>query len=68
MPITRQAITIHLHVLEKAGVVRAEISGRERLFQLNPEPLIQAKAYLTLVSSQWDKALTRLKAHVEQTR
>ena len=66
MPITRQAITLHLQVLEKVGVVRGEMSGRERLFELNPKPLGQAKDYLVLVSNQWDNALARLKKHVER--
>ena len=67
-PITRQAITKHLQVLEGVGVVRGEMAGRVRLFELNPEPLLQAKEYLNLVSAQWDEALARLKAHVEAPR
>ncbi len=66
MPITRQAITLHLQVLEKVGVVRGEMSGRERLFELNPEPLVQARDYLDRVSTQWDNALARLKKQVER--
>ncbi len=68
LPITRQATTKHLQVLESAGVVRGEMAGRARLFELNPEPLMQAKDYLHLVATQWDGALARLKAHVESPR
>lgn len=68
LPITRQAITKHLQVLESVGVVRGEMAGRLRLFELNPEPLLQAQDYLNLVSAQWDQALARLKAHVEPPR
>jgi DNA-binding transcriptional ArsR family regulator len=63
--ITRQAITKHLQVLESVGVVRGEMAGRERLFELNPEPLMEAKEYLDVISAQWDEALGRLKAHLE---
>jgi DNA-binding transcriptional ArsR family regulator len=63
--ITRQAITRHLRVLEKAGVVRGEMAGRECLFELEAEPLEQVRDYLDLVSKQWDAALARLKAFVE---
>ncbi len=66
LPITRQAITKHLVVLERVGLVRGEMSGRERLFELRRKPLMQAKDYLELVSRQWDDALSRLKAHVER--
>ena len=65
-PITRQAITKHLRVLESAGLIRGEAAGRECLFELEPEPLEEAKAYLDLVSQQWDEALARLKTFVEK--
>jgi len=64
-PITRQAITKHLRVLEGAGLVRGEAAGRQCLFELEPKPLEQAKDYLDLVSQQWDEALARLKTFVE---
>jgi len=64
-PITRQAITKHLRVLEGAGLVRGEMTGRECLFQIEPEPLDEARDYLDLVAQQWDAALVRLKKFVE---
>ena len=63
--LTRQAITKHLRVLENAGVVRCERSGRASLYWLEPEPIAQSRAYLEGVSRQWDDALARLKAFVE---
>ena len=66
-PITRQAITKHLRVLESVGLVRGEMSGRECLFEFDPEPLRQAKGYLDVVSAQWDDALARLKTFVERS-
>lgn len=65
--ITRQAITKHLEVLEKAGVVRGEMAGRVKLFELNPEPLKVAKDYLASVGAQWEQALQRLQAHLDRT-
>ena len=63
--LTRQAITKHLRVLERAEIVRSVHAGRESLYKLDPEPLDEAKKYLELVSEQWDQALSRLKAFVE---
>lgn len=63
--LTRQAITKHLRVLESAGVVRSERSGRESLYWLEPAPIAQTRAWLDHVSRQWDEALARLKAFVE---
>ena len=65
-PVTRQAITKHLRVLEGVGLVRAEAIGRECVFELDSGPLEQARDYLALVSQQWDEALVRLKAFVEK--
>ena len=63
--LTRQAITKHLRVLEGAGIVHSIRTGRESLFELNPEPIEELKNYLDRVSRQWDQALARLKAFVE---
>jgi DNA-binding transcriptional ArsR family regulator len=63
--LTRQAVTKHLRVLEGAGVVRSLRVGRESRFTLEPKPIGDARAYLDLVSQQWDAALARLKAFVE---
>jgi DNA-binding transcriptional ArsR family regulator len=64
--VTRQAVTKHLHVLAGAGLARGIRQGRERLWELEPEPLEEARRCLDLISEQWDAALARLKAAVEQ--
>jgi len=64
--LTRQAITKHLGVLERAGIVRSSHAGRERIFQFEPEPIESLQTYLDSVSKQWDQTLARLKLHVEK--
>lgn len=64
-PLTRQAITKHLRVLEDARVVASVRAGRESLYALRPEPLKDVQSYLERVSEQWDHALARLKSFVE---
>jgi DNA-binding transcriptional ArsR family regulator len=64
--ITRQAITKHLRVLESAGIVRCARRGRESRFELDPAPMRELQDYLGRVSAQWDQALARLRALVEQ--
>jgi DNA-binding transcriptional ArsR family regulator len=64
--LTRQAITKHLRVLERARVVHSVRMGRENLFEFNPQPMEEMKAYLERVSEQWDRPLARLKAFVEE--
>jgi hypothetical protein len=52
--------------LESAGIVRGIRAGRESLFEFDPEPIDEIRKYLDLVSEQWDQALGRLKAFVEE--
>ena len=63
--LSRQAVTKHLRVLADAGVVRSVRIGRESLFELEAQPIEEVRDYLDQVSQQWDDALARLKAHVE---
>jgi len=63
--ISRQAVTKHLQVLAEAGVVRDLKIGRERLWQLDPAQIEEAKRTLEEIGRQWDVALGRLKAFVE---
>lgn len=64
--ITRQAVTKHLRVLEDAGLASSSRLGREQLWQLEIEPLEQARYSLDRISRRWDEALGRLKALVER--
>jgi DNA-binding transcriptional ArsR family regulator len=63
--LTRQAITKHLRVLQRAGIVHGVRAGREQRFEFDPEPMQEIKQYLDIVSEQWDQALARLKLFVE---
>jgi DNA-binding transcriptional ArsR family regulator len=65
MRMTRQAVTNHLRVLERVGIVRSTREGREHRFALDPQPIAEMNEYLVQVSRQWDMALARLKSFVE---
>lgn len=65
LDITRQGVSKHLRVLEKARLVVRQRSGRESLYVLEPERLGEARAYLERVRAQWDDAAGRLKRFVE---
>jgi DNA-binding transcriptional ArsR family regulator len=64
--LTRQAITKHLQVMERAGLVHSVRQGRESRYEFDLGPIDGAKAYLDMVSLRWDEALVRLKAFVER--
>jgi DNA-binding transcriptional ArsR family regulator len=64
--VTRQAITKHLRVMADAGLVHVSRTGRESRWELAPERLDDARKHLDVISQQWDAALARLKAFVEE--
>ena len=66
LKLTRQAITKHLRVLERARIVHGVRAGRENQFELDPAPMNELREYLNRVSQQWDQTLSRLKAFVEE--
>jgi DNA-binding transcriptional ArsR family regulator len=63
--VTRQAVTKHLEVLANVGLAGSSRLGRERVWELEPEPLDAARRCLDGISAQWDAALDRLKKLVE---
>lgn len=63
--VTRQAVTKHLRVMEKSGLVRCTPRGRESVWQMDQRRLEDARRYLKAVSKRWDEALDRLRRLVE---
>ncbi len=64
--VSRQAVTKHLRVLSDAGLVRGFRRGRQHIWELQPGRLVDAHDYLDRIDAQWDAALARLKAFVEE--
>lgn len=63
--VSRQAITKHLHALAHAGLVRSRREGRERIWEIQTKRLTEVGRYLDEISGQWDAAIARLRAFVE---
>jgi DNA-binding transcriptional ArsR family regulator len=63
--VSRQAVTKHLNALQRAGLVRDERAGRERVWRLETERLAEVRRHLVQISAQWDAAVERLRALVE---
>ena len=64
--VTRQAITKHLEALADAGLVQHNWRGRERIWELEPRRLQMARRWLDRISDQWDAAIGRLRAFVDE--
>ena len=66
MDLTRQAVTKHLQVLRDAGLVNRKRIGRESRFAMKCGPINNARDCLTRISDQWDEAIARLRAMLEE--
>jgi DNA-binding transcriptional ArsR family regulator len=64
--VTRQAITKHLTVMQRTGLVTCSRHGRETLWELRRQRIEEAERYLAVISKQWDVALERLRKFVEK--
>lgn len=65
LPVTRQAVSKHLLVLEQAGLVQVSGETRRRQYRLTPRPLGDAMEWMAEIGAEWDERLDALRRHVE---
>src|SRR5437016_11433652 len=65
VPFSRQAVSKHLVVLERAGLVSRRKQGREVLYQVDAGRLDQATRALAELAAQWDRRLATIKGLAE---
>src|SRR3954467_13420537 len=63
-PVSRPAISKHLRLLRRAHLVDERREGRNRVYQLNPEPLKAVDSWLEQYRVFWQANLSSLKAFV----
>jgi DNA-binding transcriptional ArsR family regulator len=63
-PTSLNAISKHILVLERAGLIERQVVGREHRCSLNPAPLRQASAWLQHYRKFWDLRLDGLEQHI----
>ena len=66
--ISLPAVSKHLRVLEKAGLLRRRRYGRVHEMQLDAKPLKQAAQWVEEYRKFWEGSLDRLAAYLEKTR
>lgn len=65
MPISRQAISKHLGLLDSVGLVDRSARGREIVYEARVAPLADVAGWLESVGDEWDERLSRLKKSFE---
>jgi DNA-binding transcriptional ArsR family regulator len=66
VPVTRQAVTKHLGVLERARLVAKQREGRDVRYHVDTARLDAAAEWIASVSDRWEARLVRLKRHLEE--
>jgi DNA-binding transcriptional ArsR family regulator len=66
--ITKPAITKHVKILERAGLISRKKDGRVHRCKLNPKPMEQAEDWIEKHRKFWEASLDALARYVEQTR
>jgi DNA-binding transcriptional ArsR family regulator len=65
---SRPAISKHLRILHRAGLIATREQGTKRICSLNAEPLRAIEAWLRDYEAFWRGNLQSLKAYVEEKR
>ena len=63
-PLSLNAVSKHVKILERAGLVRREIQGRQHHCWVNPRPLREANQWLEHYRQFWEHRLDALEVYV----
>jgi DNA-binding transcriptional ArsR family regulator len=63
-PMTLQAVSRHLGVLKRCGIVEQRVDGKRRPCRLNPAALGELTDWIAEQRSIWDERLDALEDHV----
>jgi ArsR family transcriptional regulator, cadmium/lead-responsive transcriptional repressor len=67
VPFSRQAVSKHLVVLERAGLISRSKQGREVLYQVEAGRLDEATRAVAELAARWDRRLAAVKRLAEAT-
>lgn len=65
LPMSLAAASKHVQVLERAGLIRRTVVGRQHVCRLQPVPLASALAWLRFYERFWNERLDALQALFE---
>jgi ArsR family transcriptional regulator, cadmium/lead-responsive transcriptional repressor len=66
MPVSRQAISKHLALLQRVGLIDGHRQGREVRYEVREQRLAEATEALSEVANRWDRRLRAIKHIAEQ--
>ncbi len=66
MPVSRQAISKHLLLLQRVGLIDGQRQGREVRYRVHEQRFAEATGALSEVANRWDHRLRGIKKLAEQ--
>lgn len=63
-PLSLNSISKHIRMLERAGLLRRCVNGRDHVLSLNAEPLAEASAWIEHYRRLWEARLAALDTYV----
>ncbi len=63
--ISQPAVSKHLAVLERAGLIRRTKKGREHHIKVNPRPIEEAQSWIGHYARHWKKQFDAVDAYLE---
>jgi DNA-binding transcriptional ArsR family regulator len=67
-PISLNSVSKHIRMLERAGLLRRSVRGREHVLSLEAAPLAEAAAWMEHYRRFWEGRLDALEAYVLTNR
>lgn len=65
-PMSRTAVSKHLRILSESKLVSVKKAGREKLYKLQPDALLEIKDWLSFFEQFWDNKISMLQHFVEK--
>jgi len=63
---SQPAISKHMRVLEKAGLIKRARKGREHIISIAPSPAKQAGEWITFYTKHWEARFDAVDAYLKQ--
>ncbi len=64
--LSQPGVSKHLKVLRDAGLVAVRAQGKQRMYALHPEPLVEVDRWLQPYRELWSQRLNALERHLEE--
>jgi DNA-binding transcriptional ArsR family regulator len=65
LALSQPAVSKHLRVLRRAGLVEPRVDAQRRLYRLRPQPLREIDQWLGPYRALWADSLDRLERHLD---